>query len=78
MVPPTNNDVEACIVGAVIFPVKLAPDRLAFKVIADDTALDIGYPLGAVFATFANPRLVAVIDAVSPELRIIIQFVPSE
>jgi hypothetical protein len=40
----------------VIVPVKLAPDRLAFKVIADETALDIGNPLGAVFATFPNPK----------------------
>ena len=56
----------------------LAPDRFAFDVIADETALDIGNPLGLVLATFPNPKLVAVIDAVSPELRIIIQFVPSE
>ena len=62
----------------VIFPVKLLPDRLAFQFIADETAIDIGKSLGLVLATFPNPKLVAVIDAVSPELRMIIQFVPSE
>jgi hypothetical protein len=66
------------LLGAVIFPVKLAPDKLAFKVIADETAFDIGKSLGLVLATFPNPSVVAVIDETSPELRIIIQFVPSE
>ena len=76
-VPPTISD-TTCIVGAVIVPVKLAPDRLAFKVIADETALDIGNPLGLVLATFPNPSVAAVIDETSPELRIITQFVSSE
>ena len=54
------------------------PVRLALKLAMDETALDIGNPLGLVFATCPNPKLVVVIDAVSPELRMIIQFVPSE
>ena len=57
---------------------KIAPVRFALKLIADDTALDMGKWLGLVFATFPNPSVVAVMDETSPELRIITQFVPSE
>ena len=64
--------------GAVILPLKkLAPVKLALKLITDETALDIGKSLGLMLATFPNPNVVAVIEETSPELRIIIQFVPS-
>ena len=68
-VPPTNNDPVACIVGAVILPVISAPVKLALKVIAGETALDMRKSLGRVLATFPNPSVVALIDETSPELR---------
>ena len=64
-VPPTSNNAVVRIVGAAIAPLnKFDPGRFALKLPTDDAASNMGKPLWLVSATFTNPKLVGVIDAV--------------